>query len=57
VAEERGAPRVQAVVHASNAGMLRIMSALCEEPGHRLHREYDGGLLTLIVALATPTSS
>jgi hypothetical protein len=36
--------------------MLRIMSALCEEPGHRLHREYDGGLLTLIVALATPTS-
>jgi hypothetical protein len=33
------------------------MTALCEEPGHRLHREYDGGMLTLIVGLApTPAS-
>jgi methylglyoxal synthase/L-amino acid N-acyltransferase YncA len=55
VAQELGAPRVQAVVHASNAPMIRIMSALCEEPGHRLHREYDGGMLTLIVGLAPST--
>jgi RimJ/RimL family protein N-acetyltransferase len=56
VAEELGAPRVQAVVHASNGPMIRIMTTLCEEPGHRLHREYDGGMLTRIVGLA-PTSA
>ena len=56
VAEELGAQRVQAVVHASNAPMIRIMTALCVEPGHRLHREYDGGMLTLIVGLATTSA-
>jgi methylglyoxal synthase/RimJ/RimL family protein N-acetyltransferase len=50
-AAELGVGRVRAVVHASNTAMVRIMSSLCEEPGHRLHREYDGGLLTLIVSL------
>jgi RimJ/RimL family protein N-acetyltransferase len=53
MAEELGAVRVQAVLHASNTPMLRIMTALSDEPGHRLHREYDGGLLTLILSLAT----
>ena len=32
--------------------MIRIVTSLCEEPGRRLHREYDGGILTLIVGLA-----
>jgi methylglyoxal synthase/L-amino acid N-acyltransferase YncA len=57
VAEESGAARVQAVVHASNAAMIRIVTALCAEPGHRLHREYDGGMLTLIVGLATTSAA
>jgi len=52
VAEQAGAARVQAVVHASNAPMIRIVTSLCAEPGRRLHREYDGGILTLIVGLA-----
>jgi GNAT superfamily N-acetyltransferase len=56
VAEQAGASRVQAVVHASNAPMIRIVTSLCEEPGRRLHREYDGGILTLIVGLA-PTAA
>jgi L-amino acid N-acyltransferase YncA len=51
VAEELGVARIQAVVHASNAAMVRIMVGLCDQPGHRLHREYDGGMLTLIVGL------
>jgi len=55
VAERAGASRVQAVVHASNAPMIRIVTTLCEEPGRRLHREYDGGILTLIVGLASTT--
>ena len=42
-----GAPSVRAVIHSSNTPMVRIMSAL----GQRLHREYDGGLLTLIATL------
>jgi len=50
-AEELGVGRIRAVVHASNTAMVHIMSGLCEEPGHRLHREYDGGMLTLIVSL------
>jgi RimJ/RimL family protein N-acetyltransferase len=49
-AEDLGAVRVQAVLHASNTPMLRIMTALSEEPGRRLHREYDGGLLTVILS-------
>ena len=37
--------------------MIRIMVGLCEEPGHRLHREYDGGMLTLIVGLRSELSA
>ena len=53
VAAELGVGRIRAVVHASNTAMARILTALCAEPGHRLHREYDGGMLTLIVSLRT----
>ncbi len=53
VAQERGVGRIRAVVHASNTAMVRIMSALSDEPGRRMHREYDGGVLTLIVSLGT----
>jgi RimJ/RimL family protein N-acetyltransferase len=52
-AGELGIGRIRAVVHASNTGMVRIMAGLCEQPGHRLHREYDGGMLTLIVSLGS----
>jgi methylglyoxal synthase len=41
-----GVAKVRSVIQAGNAPMIRIMSAL-----GRLHREYDAGLLTLIVAL------
>jgi len=34
-------------MHPGNAPMSRIMSGL----GHPLHREYDGGMLTLVVTL------
>ncbi len=51
IAAELGVVRLKAVVHASNAPMVRIMSALCQAPGRRLHREYDGGMLTLIVSM------
>lgn len=44
---EDGAHRVKAFVHAGNTPMVRIMSALA----YRLHREYDGGLLTLIASV------
>jgi hypothetical protein len=47
VAVESGAHSVKVVIHAGNTPMMRIMSSL----GHRLHREYDGGLLTLIATL------
>jgi hypothetical protein len=47
VAGREGAHSVRAVIHSSNTPMVRIMSGL----GQRLHREYDGGLLTLIAAL------
>jgi methylglyoxal synthase len=47
VAAKSGAHGVKAVIHAGNTPMMRIMSSL----GHRLHREYDGGLLTLIATL------
>jgi RimJ/RimL family protein N-acetyltransferase len=47
IAGREGAHSVRAVIHSSNTPMVRIMSAL----GQRLHREYDGGLLTLIAAL------
>ena len=52
VAVESGAHSVKAVIHAGNTPMMRIMSSL----GHRLHREYDGGLLTLIATLQPPSS-
>lgn len=51
LAEELGVGRLRAVVHASNTAMIRIMSGICDQPGHRLHREYDGGMLTLIASL------
>jgi methylglyoxal synthase/RimJ/RimL family protein N-acetyltransferase len=51
-----GVTRVRAVVHASNTAMIRIVTALCAEPGHRLHREYDGGMLTLIAGLSSRSS-
>ena len=50
VATHSGAHSVKAVIHTGNAPMVRIMSSL----GHRLHREYDGGLLTLIATLQPP---
>jgi methylglyoxal synthase len=51
VATSAGVSSVRAVVHTTNTAMVRIMSGLA----HRLHREYDGGLLTLI-ATVTPTA-
>ncbi|GAA1746421.1 GNAT family N-acetyltransferase [Luedemannella helvata] len=47
VAAETGLTEVHAMVHPGNASMIRIMSAI----GRRLHREYDGGTLTLIAHL------
>jgi methylglyoxal synthase len=46
-AVEDGAHNVKTVVHAGNMPMIRIISALA----YRLHREYDGGLLTLIATV------
>lgn len=51
LAQERGVGRIRAVVNASNTAMVRIMSGLSDEPGRRMHREYDGGMLTLIVSM------
>lgn len=42
-----GVTKVRAVIHVGNEPMVRIMKGL----GQRLHREYDGGLLTLILSL------
>jgi hypothetical protein len=47
VATGVGAHSIRAVVHAGNTPMVHIMAGL----GHRLHREYDGGLLTLIASV------
>lgn len=47
VATEAGLTEVHSMVHAGNASMIRIMSGI----GRRLHREYDGGTLTLIAQL------
>jgi methylglyoxal synthase len=41
---------VRSTVHAGNGAMIRIMAGL----GRRLHREYDGGMLTLIAHLERP---
>jgi methylglyoxal synthase/RimJ/RimL family protein N-acetyltransferase len=49
---EAGASKVRAVVNPGNAAMVRIMTAL----GQRMHREYDAGLLTLIVSLHHPAA-
>jgi methylglyoxal synthase len=48
VAVEAGVSRIRATVHTENTPAIRIMSALA----HRLHREYDEGMLTLIATLA-----
>lgn len=47
VALGAGLSTVHAVVHASNSPMAHIMGGL----GYRLHREYEGGLLTLIASI------
>jgi methylglyoxal synthase/RimJ/RimL family protein N-acetyltransferase len=47
-AQRTGVQSVRSVVHARNTQMVRIMTAL----GQRLHREYEGGMLTLIATLA-----
>jgi GNAT superfamily N-acetyltransferase len=49
-AQEGAIPHIRTVVHAGNTSMVRIMTGL----GHRLHREYDGGMLTLIANLQQP---
>jgi len=41
------------IAHTGNAPIIRIMTGL----GQRLHREYDGGVLTLIATLAPATKS
>jgi RimJ/RimL family protein N-acetyltransferase len=51
IASQAGAHSVRAVIHTGNVPMLQIMANL----GHRLHREYDGGLLTLIATLLPPS--
>jgi methylglyoxal synthase len=47
LANKAGVQTVQSVIHAGNTPMVRIMAGL----GHRLHREYEGGMLTLIATL------
>lgn len=49
-AAANGVRTVQSLVHAANTPMTRIMSKI----GHRLHREYDAGVLTLIATLEEP---
>jgi methylglyoxal synthase/RimJ/RimL family protein N-acetyltransferase len=44
---ENGVSRIRATVHTGNTAAVRIMSALA----HRLHREYDEGMLTLIATV------
>jgi hypothetical protein len=51
VALAGGAYSVKAVIHTGNGPMMKIMTSL----GHRLHREYDGGLLTLVATLVPPS--
>jgi RimJ/RimL family protein N-acetyltransferase len=51
IAVRAGAHSLRAVIHTGNSPMLHIMAGL----GHRLHREYDGGLLTLIATLQPPS--
>ena len=46
-AMENGVSRIRATVHTGNTAAVRIMSALA----HRLHREYDEGMLTLIATV------
>jgi GNAT superfamily N-acetyltransferase len=46
-ADAAGLSTVRSVVPVGSAPMVRIMSGL----GQRLHREYDGGVLTLIVTV------
>ena len=51
VALEHGISRIRATVHTGNTPVVRIMSALA----HRLHREYDEGMLTLIATVVPST--
>ena len=50
VAVETGVSRIRATVHTGDTPAVRIMSALAD----RLHREYDGGMLTLIATVVPP---
>jgi methylglyoxal synthase/GNAT superfamily N-acetyltransferase len=47
VALEAGVSRIRAKVHTGNTPVIRIMTGLA----HRLHREYDEGMLTLIATV------
>jgi len=49
-AREAELATVRSTVHAGNGAMIRIMAGL----GRRLHREYEGGMLTLIAHLDSP---
>jgi N-acetylglutamate synthase-like GNAT family acetyltransferase len=49
-ANEADVATVRSTVHAGNGAMIRIMAGL----GRRLHREYEGGMLTLIAHLERP---
>jgi methylglyoxal synthase/GNAT superfamily N-acetyltransferase len=52
-ARQAGVTAVRTIAHTGNAPIIRIMTGL----GQRLHREYDGGVLTLIATLAPATKS
>jgi GNAT superfamily N-acetyltransferase len=51
MALDAGISRIRATVHTSDTASVRIMSGLA----HRLHREYDEGVLTLIATVVPPT--
>jgi methylglyoxal synthase/RimJ/RimL family protein N-acetyltransferase len=47
---EAGVSRIRATVHTGNTAVIKIMSGVA----HRLHREYDEGMLTLIATVVPP---
>jgi RimJ/RimL family protein N-acetyltransferase len=49
-AAAEGVAEFQTLVHAGNTPMIRIMAGI----GHRLHREFEGGLLTLVASVGAP---
>jgi hypothetical protein len=52
-AGEAGVSTVRSTVHAGNSAMIHIMAGLAR----RLHREYEGGMLTLIAHLDRPRTT